>query len=363
MRISHHTAPYAALAERLRARIHEEKTKPGSWFGTEVNIAAESGVSRMTARKAVQTLVDEGLLERRPGLGVFVRSESPSARRVRFVAGNLLWQPAVVVSQALKERAEESRLHVSVFDGRGDVAAVVAELRSLPASGVAGAVVMTRHNPDFYRVLSEFVAVDFPFVVVGETLSELPAPSVAADNRTGGRLAAEALIAAGHRDLAFLGDRADMSRLRTLGAIDACVKARIPPPRDLTSDDARFGNWEPFIVPLLRDAIRAKERPTGFLCSCDAVARIALKTLREEGLDVPRDASLVGFDDDPISEWITPPLTTIRLDFREIGRCALKLLKRQIERHAAGGVANMPSPTLCPVTLVQRESIAPPKSK
>ena len=49
-----HLPPYAELAARLRERIEKESLPPGSWIGTEVAIASESGLSRMTARRAVQ---------------------------------------------------------------------------------------------------------------------------------------------------------------------------------------------------------------------------------------------------------------------------------------------------------------------
>ena len=63
--------------------------------------------------------------------------------------------------------------------------------------------------------------------------------------------------------------------------------------------------------------------PTAIVCSCDAVARIAYRVLAEEGIGVPQDVSLTGFDDDPIAEWMSPPLTTIRQDFAEMGRKAV----------------------------------------
>ena len=158
-----HLPPYAELAARLRERIEKESLPPGSWIGTEVAIASESGLSRMTVRRAVQSLVDEGLVERRAGRGVFVRGERASTRRIRVVAGNLLWTPAVRVAQAVQEGAAAAGFEVSVFDGRGDLDAVVAELRALPGSGVAGAVVMSQHDPSFNRALAALVAADFPF--------------------------------------------------------------------------------------------------------------------------------------------------------------------------------------------------------
>ena len=347
--------PYAALAARLRERIAEKALPPGAWIGTEVGLAEEHGLSRMTARRAVQALVDEGLLERRAGRGVFVRGEGSATRRIRFVAGNLLWEPAVRVAQAAQAGGPAAGVEVSVFDGRGDLDAVLAELRALPDSGAAGAIVMSQHDPAFNRALASLVAADFPFVVVDQTLSDLPAASVASDNRAGGRLAAEALLAAGHRRLAFLGDlAADTTAERAQGVADACAEALVPPPLRLDVPGQRFADWEPAIRDRIAEILRLRPRPTALVCSCDAVARHAYRALEARGASVPRAMSVTGFDDDPIAEWLSPALTTVRQDFPEMGRRALALLAQRLAGNAE------PRHEAVPVTLVSRASVAHP---
>ena len=350
-----HLPPYILLANRLRERIVSDALPPGSWLGTEVALADENGISRMTARRAVQVLVDDGLAERQAGKGVFVRANDVAARRICVVAGNLLWAPAVRVAQAVQEGAPAAGLGVSVFDGRGDLEAVLAELRALPGSGAAGAIVMSQHDPAFNRALAALVAADFPFVVVDQTLSDLPGASVASDNRAGGRLAATALLAAGHRRLAFLGDlAADTTAERAQGAADACAAALVPPPLRLDIPGQRFEDWEPAIRERIDEMLRARPRPTAIVCSCDAVARHAIRALAKLGVAVPRAMSVTGFDDDPIAEWGSPALTTVRQDFAEMGRRALALLS---ERLVAGSA---PRHEAVPVSLVRRETIAPP---
>lgn len=348
--------PYAALAASLRERVAGRNLAPGSWLGTEVALVAESGLSRMTVRRAVQALVDEGLVERRAGRGVFVRGGGAAAREVRVVAGNLLWAPAVRVAQAVQEHAPAAGFSATVFDGRGDLGAVVAEVRALPGSDAVGAVVMSQHDPAFNRALAELVAADFPFVVVDQTLADLPGASVASDNRTGGRLAAEALLAAGHKRLAFLGDLgADTTAERAQGVADACAAALVPPPVRLDVPGRRFADWGPAVRERVAELLGAVPRPTALACSCDAVALHAVRALSEAGVAVPRDMSVTGFDDDPAAEWCSPPLTTVRQDFSEMGRRALALV-------AAARSSSEPEPRheTVPVSLVTRASVAPP---
>lgn len=344
--------PYRALAERLRGRIASEGLLPGALLGSEVAFAAESGLSRMTVRRAVQELIDAGIVERRAGRGVFVREKSP-ARKIAFLAGNLIWAPAVRVAQAVQEESAANGIEVRVFDALGDLAAFLERLDALPGSDAAGAVVMSQHDTAFNRALARLVAADFPFVVVDQTLSDLPGASVASDNRAGGRLAAKALLAAGHRHLAFLGDlAADTTSARAQGVADACAKELVPPPAMFGIPGQRFGDWEPAIRARVAEMLASAAPPTGLVCSCDAVARIAMRALASAGLAIPRDMSVTGFDDDPIAEWTTPALTTIRQDFSEMGRRAFRALSSLLEgappRHEA-----------VPVSLVERGSVAP----
>ena len=356
------TPPYAALAEKLRQKVAHGALRDGELVGTEVSIAKESGLSRMTVRRAVQQLVDCGLLERRAGLGVFVKGEEPPSRNIAFLAGNLLWAPAVRVAHAVQESAAGLGLDVEVFDARGDLSAFLKALVALPDGGAAGAIVMSQHDAAFNRALAGLVAADFPFVVVDQALSDLPAPSVASDNRAGGRLAAEALLAAGHRDIAFLGDlAADTTAARAQGVADACAAALVPPPAVYDIPGQRFDDWQPAIARRVGEILAAPRRPTALACSCDAVALHAIRALAAAGVAVPRDMSVTGFDDDPIAEWSSPPLTTVRQDFAAMGRAAASAIAAVLdEKAAAQDDAPAPSHAATAVALVARGSISAP---
>ena len=181
------------------------------------------------------------------------------------------------------------------------------------------------------------------------------ADSVSSDNRAGGRLVAEALLEAGHARFAFLGDMAaDTTAARAQGVADACAEALVPPPLRLAIPGQRFGDWEPAIRRSVNKLLNEKNRPTALVCSCDAVARIAMRALAAHGVAVPDEISVTGFDDDPIAEWTSPALTTVRQDFSEMGRHAYALLTARLADPAAA-----PHHDDVAVTLVERDSIAP----
>lgn len=347
-------APNVRMTQALRTRLAD--FHPGDALGTEVALANEFGVSRMTARKAVEALVAEGLVERRAGIGLFVREPDRSPKRVRFLAGNLLWDSALRVAAAFRHEAVAAGLEVELRDAGGDAAKLKDELAALPSSGAAGAVVFSIHDAALTAAMTELVATGFPLVVVDEAFAAKSGiTGVVSDNAFGGRLAAERLIHAGHRELAFIGDyEADTVRARWAGFRQFAEDQGLRPTRIELKTADRLGDWTHDIHESTRRMLRRKVRPTGIFCSCDAVARHVLRALEAHGINVPRDMSLVGFDDDPIAEWTTPALTTVRQDFAALGTVAAQAL---VARCANKGVA---AETISvPVTLIVRDTVAP----
>ena len=328
----------ARIADVLRERV--ASMKPGEPFGTEVAIADECGVSRMTARKAVNALVEEGLLERRAGVGLFVRGKGEVTRRWRFIAGNLMWDPAIKAASGARREAQKIGAELELKDAGGDMRALLAEIAALPDSGATGAIVFSVHAKAFDAAVHAVAEKGFPIVVVDEDLGKkVNVSCVVADNVVGGRLAAERIVSAGHCRLAFIGDLvADTVRERWSGfsKLAAELTGETPLKYDVKGEDR------------LR-----KVRPTAVFCSCDAIARHAMRAFAEVGMQVPDDVSLVGFDDDPIAEWTTPALTTVRQDFMAMGREAVKALVARIAKPSAPGAT-----VAVPVEFVARESLA-----
>jgi LacI family transcriptional regulator len=97
--------------------------------------------------------------------------------------------------------------------------------------------------------------------------------------------------------------------------------------------------------------LRDRERFTAIFAANDMMALGALAALREAGLRVPDDVSLVGFDDLPILRDVVPGITTVRVPMREMGRRCMRM--------AMAGGRRAPRLETLPVELVERESVAP----
>ena len=185
---------------------------------------------------------------------------------------------------------------------------------------------------------------------------------VACDDYGGVRMAVEHLLALGHRRIGYIVDtrESDLSvLLRIRGYEDALAAAGIERRPDwLRSLDPEHYYFRPRGYGSMRQWLRDKWRETGctaLLAQNDLVAIGAMQALREAGLRVPEDVSLVGFDSGYECESVRPRLTSVHAPLAEIGGAAVELLLRRI----AGG-ASKPQSIVMPMRLDIRESTAPP---
>jgi DNA-binding LacI/PurR family transcriptional regulator len=116
------------------------------------------------------------------------------------------------------------------------------------------------------------------------------------------------------------------------------------------------GDWSPRAGYELGRQLVERPGVTAIFVANDQMALGLLRALHEHGREAPRDISVVGFDDIPEAAYFTPPLTTVRQDFMEMGRRSLHLLLGEM---AAGAGAGGRGETVAP-ELVVRASTAPP---
>jgi DNA-binding LacI/PurR family transcriptional regulator len=102
-------------------------------------------------------------------------------------------------------------------------------------------------------------------------------------------------------------------------------------------------------------ALAADPDVTAVLCGNDDLAIGVMRAMHEAGRAIPGEVSVVGFDDTPISKFLTPSLTTVRLDFAELGRSCFALLQALLEPETGTPTATRPDPE-----LIIRESAGPP---
>lgn len=188
--------------------------------------------------------------------------------------------------------------------------------------------------------------------------------SVRVDNAGGARLAIEHLLDLGHRRIAFVsGPISSLSRSDRLEGYRAALTARgvTPDPALIWTESVAHADEEGTMVG--REAalalLRRPNPPTAFFAINDTTAFGIYAGARDAGRDLPRDLSVVGFDDIRLCEVVTPALTTVRQPLDELMAAAVELLLGRLEQKRTGPATHI---TL-PAKLVPRGSTAPLVSK
>jgi LacI family transcriptional regulator len=203
-------------------------------------------------------------------------------------------------------------------------------------------------------------AAPLPVVLVNCSAPGVRHPSIASDNRAGGRLAAEHLVTLGHRRIGALTaparnvdapDRLEgvRSALEAAG-LDASA---IP----VATGDAGVAGGE----RAMRELLGGAPDTTGVVAYNDLTAIGAIRAVRASGRVVPDDVSVVGFDDVDLAAFVDPPLTTIAQSTGDMGRWAVARLAEAVARSGGGPAdAGPTAEVILPVRLVVRGSTGPP---
>jgi len=182
-------------------------------------------------------------------------------------------------------------------------------------------------------------------------------PSISVDNRRGARIALEYLIELGHERIAFLDTGRHMGDLweRADAYRQFMVDRRgaVPDGFFQAAENSYAGGWRG-----MRELLNLAFKPTAVLAADDTMGIGALRAASEEGFEVPRDISLVGFDGIKIGAYLTPALTTIRQPTGEIGQKAVELLLGLVE---GGSFSSPDAHIVTQPELVVRESCDLPR--
>lgn len=294
---------------------------------TLVDVARKAGVSYQTVSRVINGHPNvaphtrERILDAIEQLNYLpnVSARNLVTRRSRTVGiisyGSTYYGPAQMVTHieaSLRER--EYGLTLSTLP-QMSVAALRAAILEVRRRSVDG-IVMITPIADIQTHEVQALCRQVPFVMIDIALGEA-LPSVVIDQRRGGMLAAQHLVDQGHREIAEIRGPRDWSAaaLRHDGTLTVLHEAGIEPTLSVEGDWTAHSGYE-----AAHRVVDAGVAFSGLVVSNDQMALGAIRALRERGLRVPDDISVVGFDDLPESAYFEPPLTTVHQDFASLGR-------------------------------------------
>lgn len=227
--------------------------------------------------------------------------------------------PATMI-EGIENAAKDRGYFASTVNLAGsDDSAIRAGLDHLMNQAVDG-IVLVAPQVHVFDAMS-LLQLDVPFVSVHQR-DVADGHVIAVDQVAGARLATRHLIAQGHRRIAHLAGPQEWieAEARTRGYLDEMAQ------NGLVAENPIIGDWSSDFGYRSGSELLADGSVTSVVSGNDQMALGLIHALRERGLDVPGDFSIVGFDDIPEARHFWPPLTTVRQDFTELGRRAVSRL-------------------------------------
>jgi LacI family transcriptional regulator len=339
-------------AEPNRPKRGRKSTEVGERPSTIRDVAAKAGVSVATVSRtlagnypvsvATRARVMAAVESLHYVVNVHAKALSgrvpgPIALVIKDITGPSLAHVAAGVEQEAASRGRLS-LVCATHDDREREDALVQLMREQHAAAVllvGGAVLDDSYHERMAEYARALDAAGSRLVLVGRPAlpGGPPVTVVEYDNRGGAFQAADHLLSAGHRRILFLGSAPQFStgEQRRDGYLHALRAHGVPyaGELDIPGPYTRVSGYQ-----RTREALGSGVDFTAVLAGTDIVAVGALAALREAGLDVPGDVSLVGFDDVPFAADLTPALTTVRVPYEDLGRTAVRLALEREERLA-----------------------------
>jgi len=328
------------------------------------DVARVVGVSASTVSRALSRpdMVSKGTRERivnaaqqlgYPVDGPVRAQQRPrSALMIALLIPDLLHPFYTTLARGVQDVAEQYEHQVLFYNTAAEVERENRMLEQALQQKAQG-LLLVPSTPD----LSHLSALDLPVIEIDRFSGTPGVNSVLAENTRGVVMALEHLIALGHTRVGILGGvpQSSSTTERLEGYRQAMSQAGLPVnPRWITYGHSTEAGGKQVALELL--SLAPAERPTAlFACDSETAAGM-VRAVRELGLKVPQDLSLIGFDDSRWAQIMDPPLTVVDQPTYEMGRVACDLLFQQLQRDFV-----LPALQIRLATqLIVRHSTAPP---
>ncbi len=346
----------------ILGKIESGEWPAGSKIPSERELSTQLDLSRTTVRNAVQALTNRGLFDRKIGQGTFVMRQPDKSEGLKASKGMLGY--VICKERSARKPISSEAFYFDIFAGIEEEtvrsgrhmlftylddsnAEEIAAFRGF-MDKVDGIVVEEARNTG---LLDMIVSDGTPAVLLAPTATHDRLDSVTMDLASGVRKAVRSLVALGHRKIGIVNGplHLESARIRFSAWKETMAESGLAPEAGWSeggegwSAEAGYAATEKLIAQ--------SPELTAIFCANDLLAVGALSALARNGLHVPEDISVIGFDDTELARHTSPPLTTMKIYSRDMARSAVRRLVERIENE------NLPPVRLeFPIDLVTRNS-------
>ena len=336
--------------------INDVAERAGVSIGTvSAVINRKETVSKATRRKVLQAISE---LNYRPSAAARRRLQPAAEKSVGLVIKEVHNTYFADIIIGVQQVAQAQGYNVLVVSSERNYKLEHQIVELLTAKDVDGIIINPLLDEDAdLSHLFELKRRNIPLVLL-ESLRGLQASMVDVDNEAASKAAVEHLIGLGHKRIVhFAGPRYSMHSDERIEGVRRAFSAQrlVFTDDDLVHAGARLEDGYRAGLAFFRERSPA-DVPTAVTCYNDLVAIGLMRALRELGLRVPEDVSIIGYDDIDMAQYAAVPLTTVRVPKVEVGRRAAQILIQHVEALDAG----MTEKVCLQAELVVRQSTCPP---
>ncbi len=343
---------YLQIKQYIVRKINQGEFKPHDQIPTEFMLSEKFSVSRITSNRAIRELEMEGYIYRTRGKGSFVASPGDrlsgsgeeyslpdASRRVAVIFADVQhhqygYTACMEILLGAQRVLAQHGYDLSIFFSDESQEQEQSLIAAASSGQFAGFLLLPMSSKHEHPELKHLNDRRFPFVVIDRTIRTLRTNLVTSDNFDGAYQAVSYLIEQGHRNIAFLSlkiDYASSVHERYRGYCEALSDHRIPLRRELIMEDYSPANMAAIAERLAEHIQSPADNVTAVFAINDEIAIDTMKALVQRDVAIPDDVSLIGFDDSPMLEHVSIPLSSVKQFRKRLGEQAGEMLVRHIE--------------------------------
>lgn len=317
--------------------IKNKKINIGDQLPSENEISKYFNVSRHTVRQALEKLSQCGLITKEKGKGTFcigTGDEENKSKNIALLTTYISDYIFPKMIEGIGEVLRQKGYNLLLFNSNNDIENEINCLKNIESQDISGVIVQPAQsliNTKDREYFKRFDEKNIKYIMINAYYEELNSAYIILDDEHGGYKLTKYLIELGHKKIATIIKKDDIQgQKRKLGYLKALEENNISVDKAIIGEFTTY-NREMCIETFLKKILEMKEIPSAIFCYNDNVALRVIEVLRKNGLQVPKDISIVGFDDSSLATASETKLTTIIHPKKQMGIQAAKYIIGMIE--------------------------------
>lgn len=316
--------------------VEENKVSAGEQLPSENEIASIFNVSRHTVRQALNYLAQEGWIYKERGKGRFFanRKNNEQKKNVAVLTTYISDYIFPRIISGIEEELRKKGYNLLLFSSNNDIEAEKLCFENIINQDISGLIVepaQSSINNLHHESIVKLEKKGIQYIAINANCDEENSAYIIVDDEQGGYKLTNYLLGLGHRNIAAVFKADDMQgERRRKGYIKALQEYNLCFNKSIVGEYIT-DNQDMYIDQFVKKMLSQENPPTAIVCYNDKVALRVIDNCRKEGLEIPKDLSIVSFDDSSLAVSSDIKITTIKHPKREMGIMAAKCIIDMIE--------------------------------